>query len=125
LPKITELACHSAIFFFFFLVKVKFIRRGMGGEKRESEKHFLFPMQEIGAKILTVPFLCVPKGTGPDTELSFSIVRPHSCPTAAATGTVLFLPGLQVPTVLPPSFLYSPRHALLFSLSSLLHTPTM
>jgi hypothetical protein len=38
-----------------FLIKVtvKFIKRGIEGEKRE--KYFLFPMQEMGAK--TPPFL--------------------------------------------------------------------
>jgi hypothetical protein len=37
--------------FFFLSVKgtVKFIRRGIVGGK-EREKHFLFPMQEMGAK---------------------------------------------------------------------------
>jgi hypothetical protein len=37
--------------YYFFLVKVtvKFIRRGTGWRK-EREKYFLFPMQEMGAK---------------------------------------------------------------------------
>jgi hypothetical protein len=51
----------SPYFIFFFLVKVtvKFIRKETVGRK-ERQKHFLFPLQEMGAKTL-ISFLKDPE----------------------------------------------------------------